>query len=61
MGNKPHSHMAVVGGYKRRKCLAALPVRLFKSVKNEWMGLAVERVRGRVVVSAVLVVSVIVL
>ena len=46
--NKPHSPLAAVGEQRRRKCLAALPVRLSRSLENEWMGALVERVGGRV-------------
>ena len=40
----------MVDEYKRLKCLAALPVRPMRSVKNGWTGAAVERVDGRAVV-----------
>ena len=44
--------MIAVGAYNRRKCLAALPVRLCRSVKNGCMGSDVERVCGRVLLCA---------
>ena len=50
MGNEPHSQMVGVAGYKRRKCLAAFPVRLVRSMKKGWMGMSAERVAGRRVV-----------
>ena len=46
--------MVEVGGYRRRKCLVAFPVRLVRSMKNGWMGVSVERVAGRQVVCGVL-------
>ena len=55
VGNKPHSQMVGVAGYKRRKCsFAALPVRLERSTKKGWMGVSVERVEGRQMLMCVL-------